>query len=150
MPYPRIVSHLPIRHTPLLSLQAPKCFYLRVRHLAPLHHTLPFKPHELLPPRRNGDMDTSCILYIYTPNLPPCQHRMPGKWMQCPKPGNIHESNAYNIARRFPCPPVRRVYFSAVFPHPASTCGTHLSQACLLYTSPSPRDLSTSRMPSSA
>ena len=26
----------------------------------------------------------------------------------------------------------------------------HLSSACLLYTSPSPRDLSTSRMPSSA
>ena len=26
----------------------------------------------------------------------------------------------------------------------------HMSQACLLYTSPSPRDLSTSRMPSSA
>ena len=26
----------------------------------------------------------------------------------------------------------------------------HLSEGCLLYTSPSPRDLSTSRMPSSA
>ena len=28
--------------------------------------------------------------------------------------------------------------------------GTRCSEACLLYTSPSPRDLSTSRMPSSA
>ena len=29
-------------------------------------------------------------------------------------------------------------------------CNTLLSNVCLLYTSPSPRDLSTSRMPSSA
>ena len=28
--------------------------------------------------------------------------------------------------------------------------GLHYASACLLYTSPSPRDLSTSRMPSSA
>ena len=32
----------------------------------------------------------------------------------------------------------------------AATCGVGLNNACLLYTSPSPRDLSTSRMPSSA
>ena len=32
----------------------------------------------------------------------------------------------------------------------ASATGTSLIQGCLLYTSPSPRDLSTSRMPSSA
>ena len=29
-------------------------------------------------------------------------------------------------------------------------CGTHTSMSCLLYTSPSPRDISGSRMPSSA
>ena len=29
-------------------------------------------------------------------------------------------------------------------------CGPRLNEPCLLYTSPSPRDLSTSRMPSSA
>ena len=33
---------------------------------------------------------------------------------------------------------------------PARRLITHLGAACLLYTSPSPRDLSTSRMPSSA
>ena len=33
---------------------------------------------------------------------------------------------------------------------PQSTNQTNLFGACLLYTSPSPRDLSTSRMPSSA
>ena len=32
----------------------------------------------------------------------------------------------------------------------ASRLGGNISYACLLYTSPSPRDLSTSRMPSSA
>ena len=32
----------------------------------------------------------------------------------------------------------------------AVLCGENLLLACLLYTSPSPRDLSTSRMPSSA
>ena len=31
-----------------------------------------------------------------------------------------------------------------------STCSVHALENCLLYTSPSPRDLSTSRMPSSA
>ena len=29
-------------------------------------------------------------------------------------------------------------------------CNYHITRICLLYTSPSPRDLSTSRMPSSA
>ena len=32
----------------------------------------------------------------------------------------------------------------------AYDCGINLFETCLLYTSPSPRDLSTSRMPSSA
>ena len=33
---------------------------------------------------------------------------------------------------------------------PSSDSGRYLATICLLYTSPSPRDLSTSRMPSSA
>ena len=33
---------------------------------------------------------------------------------------------------------------------PIPMCGVPVHSACLLYTSPSPRDLSTSRMPSSA
>ena len=37
-----------------------------------------------------------------------------------------------------------------VFPEDPSTDGQFLDDICLLYTSPSPRDLSTSRMPSSA
>ena len=35
-------------------------------------------------------------------------------------------------------------------PEERKAAGQELNQACLLYTSPSPRDLSTSRMPSSA
>ena len=43
------------------------------------------------------------------------------------------------------------VQFEAVWKgHEMSTWEDETSMACLLYTSPSPRDLSTSRMPSSA
>ena len=34
--------------------------------------------------------------------------------------------------------------------HQIKSSNSHLSDSCLLYTSPSPRDVSTSRMPSSA
>ena len=39
---------------------------------------------------------------------------------------------------------------SFIFSGPTGVGKTELTKACLLYTSPSPRDLSTSRMPSSA
>ena len=42
------------------------------------------------------------------------------------------------------------VVMSQGFNHPAFPVDTHIHRFCLLYTSPSPRDLSTSRMPSSA
>ena len=38
----------------------------------------------------------------------------------------------------------------SVFRHPSNNSNGHCVDRCLLYTSPSPRDLSTSRMPSSA
>ena len=47
----------------------------------------------------------------------------------------------------------RAIYFGAkvlVLDEPTSALGVHQASVCLLYTSPSPRDLSTSRMPSSA
>ena len=44
-----------------------------------------------------------------------------------------------------------RIQWEGQFPEePAVLMGNHRSYVCLLYTSPSPRDLSTSRMPSSA
>ena len=58
------------------------------------------------------------------------------------------EISEYLIAH----PIVRKVTFTgstAVGKLLASQAGTHM-KSCLLYTSPSPRDLSTSRMPSSA
>ena len=41
-------------------------------------------------------------------------------------------------------------FTNAVSPTPLQIAGFALGEDCLLYTSPSPRDLSTSRMPSSA
>ena len=53
--------------------------------------------------------------------------------------GDIHSDN---VALLFPTTP--RVYKGGIYTE------DNTYKACLLYTSPSPRDLSTSRMPSSA
>ena len=45
---------------------------------------------------------------------------------------------------------LRRVYGSRAFNEDGTIKMEYLNKACLLYTSPSPRDISGSRMPSSA
>ena len=61
--------------------------------------------------------------------------------------GWAQESNIYNIAVTDPWPSGQQLGSLLIYDYLRAF---HQSKACLLYTSPSPRDLSTSRMPSSA
>ena len=64
--------------------------------------------------------------------------------VKCPQVARVHSLS--RAGRSHPSPKVANLTFD--FTDEESLIGA--AQACLLYTSPSPRDLSTSRMPSSA
>ena len=87
-----------------------------------------------------GSHDPNVVLFQESFGEQPLIEQWFGGW-------NIYREDAFMVASKFPMKHVETM-FSKVFADHHGIDKRHT--ACLLYTSPSPRDLSTSRMPSSA
>ena len=67
------------------------------------------------------------------------------------KPEMDKTGNGYAVIRFLPAPDGEELPWAKMYSHAfQGPGGWYIENSCLLYTSPSPRDLSTSRMPSSA